>query len=142
MGNVQPNECRSICGFNILSTKDLRRSSLQNPQVHRKKPKSHTMIPTITTDLHPIHETTTPKKDDKSPGFFKRRNCPAGAKRHHTYHLAVKEAKDKPTITEQDFRIVQVNEILRAFSHLCRFFQIETMVKYVLPNWRIKMTYF
>jgi len=109
MGNVQPNECRSICGFSILSSGDLRRSSLQKPQAHRTKPKSQTTIATITPILHPIHETTPSKKDDKSPGFFKRRNIPVGVKRHHTYHLTVKETKDQPSITEKDFRIVQVN---------------------------------
>ena len=107
MGNVQPDEGRSVCGFDIISSNDLRRSSLQRPQIQRSKVKCHTTIATVSTAIHQGNDVTPSKRDDKSPGFFKRRNGPAGYKRHNTYHLPVKEEKEKH-ITEQDFRIVQV----------------------------------
>jgi len=107
MGNAQPSEDPSFCGFNLLSSNDLRRSSLHKPNFQRSKTRCQTTLALVTPTSHQISDLTPSKRDDKSPGFFKRRNPATGTKRHHTYHLPIKEEKEKQ-LTEQDFRIVQI----------------------------------
>lgn len=114
MGNTQVNNCRSICGFDIISSGDLRKTSLHKASLHResfKKPviKTQTTISATPTQNN-LDQGHFPDEKDKSTEMTPLRS--ANSKRSpNGFHYQFKETKDtkeKQNLADHDFQIIQV----------------------------------
>ena len=101
MGNLHPNDCRSICGFNLITSEDLRKTSLHRDSFRKPMIRTQTTLATTQTNLDQDFDEKN-KSADTTPLRS------ANIKRAQTNNFTFKEAKEKQNLSEYDFKIIHV----------------------------------
>jgi len=106
MGNSQLGECRSICGFDLITSEDLRKTSLQRDSFKKPLIKSCSTLPATQNVLD-----QDPLPEDKSKIVEITPLKSANTKKNPNFQYNfkdVKEGKEKQNLSEYDFKIIQI----------------------------------